>query len=81
MNEQGKRFLSTEQLGMLLGVTRQTVRNWFLKGEIRAFRIGQNIKIPRGEAIRILEHYQQPIPYWLRPEKKRENPGNSERSQ
>jgi excisionase family DNA binding protein len=81
MNKKIKRFLSTEQVGMLLGVTRQTVRNWFLKGQIKAYRIGQNIKIPRAEAIRILKHYQQPIPYWLTSKNERENSGNSELSQ
>ena len=60
-----KNFLSTAELGVLLGVTRQTVRNWFLKGQIKAYRIGQNIKIPKAEALRILERFDQPIPRWL----------------
>lgn len=81
MNNQVKKFLSTEQVGMLLGVKRQTVRNWFLKGHIKAYRIGQNIKIPRGEAIRILEHYQQPIPHWLTSKDTGENLRNSENPQ
>lgn len=65
MSKKEKKFLSTAELGTLLGVTRQTVRNWFLKGQIKAYRIGQNIKIPRAEAIRILTHFGQPIPRWL----------------
>jgi excisionase family DNA binding protein len=60
-----KRFVSTQQLGELLGVTRQTIRNWCVKGEIRAFKIGQNLKIPRTEAIRVLKGYHLPVPAWL----------------
>jgi excisionase family DNA binding protein len=65
MSNREKNFLSTAELGILLGVTRQTVRNWFLKGQIKAYRIGQNIKIPKAEALRILERFDQPIPRWL----------------
>ncbi|MBW1921871.1 MAG: helix-turn-helix domain-containing protein [Deltaproteobacteria bacterium] len=60
-----RRFISTKELGELLGVTRQTVRNWILKGEIQAYRIGHNLKIPSSEAVRILRQYQQPVPSWL----------------
>ncbi len=65
MNRREMKFLSTRELGLLLGVTRQTIRNWFLKGQIKAYRIGQNIKIPRAEAVRILQRFDQPIPEWL----------------
>jgi excisionase family DNA binding protein len=65
MNRREMKFLSTKDLGLLLGVTRQTIRNWFLKGQIKACRIGQNIKIPRAEAVRILQRFEQPIPEWL----------------
>jgi excisionase family DNA binding protein len=57
-----KRFVSTQQLGDLLGVTRQTIRNWCVKGEIQAFKIGQNLKIPRTEAIRIFNGYHLAAP-------------------
>jgi excisionase family DNA binding protein len=60
-----KRFVSTQQLGQLLGVTRQTIRNWCVKGEIQAFKIGQNLKIPRTEAIRVLRFYHLSVPAWL----------------
>ncbi len=60
-----KRFVSTQQLGDLLGVTRQTIRNWCIKGEIQAFKIGQSLKIPRTEAIRVLKGYRLPVPVWL----------------
>ena len=60
-----KRFVSTQQLGDLLGVTRQTIRNWCVKGEIQAFKIGQSLKIPRTEAIRVLKGYHLPVPAWL----------------
>jgi excisionase family DNA binding protein len=56
-------------LGALLGVTRQTVRNWIKKGEIKAFHIGQNLKIPAQEAVRILMFYELPVPDWLTQEK------------
>jgi len=68
MSKKEKKFLSTAELGGLLGVTRQTVRNWFLKGQVKAYRIGQNIKIPKAEAVRILQHFGQPIPRWLEAE-------------
>ena len=66
MNKKEKRFLSTAELGGLLGVTRQTVRNWFVNGQIKAYRIGQNIKIPKTEAVNILRRFNQPVPRWLR---------------
>jgi excisionase family DNA binding protein len=59
------RFLSTQELGSLLGVTRQTIRNWIKRGNIKAFQIGQNLKIPAHEAVRILTHYNLPFPEWL----------------
>jgi excisionase family DNA binding protein len=66
METSNRRFISTQQLGELLGVTRQTVRNWVVHGHIQAYKIGQNIKIPSSEAVRILEKYEQPIPVWLK---------------
>ena len=65
MKETNHRFVSTQELGALLGVTRQTVRNWIKKGEIKAFHIGQNLKIPVQEALRILMFYELPVPDWL----------------
>jgi len=65
MKETNHRFVSTQELGALLGVTRQTVRNWIKKGEIKAFHIGQNLKIPVQEAVRILLFYELPVPDWL----------------
>ncbi len=59
-------FISTTELGELLGVTRQTIRNWFLNGQIKAHKIGKNIKIPIEEAVRLLERYDQPVPIWLK---------------
>ncbi len=58
-------FLSTQELGSLLGVTRQTIRNWIKKGDVKAFHIGQNLKIPASEAVRILMQYGLPVPGWL----------------
>jgi len=68
MHKRNNKFVSTKELGVLLGVTRQTVRNWTIKGDIKAYKIGQSIKIPRTEAIRILRKFEQPIPKWLGPE-------------
>ena len=65
-----KRFVSTQQLGDLLGVTRQTIRNWCVKGDIQAFKIGQSLKIPRTEAIRVLKGYRLTVPGWLSLEEK-----------
>jgi excisionase family DNA binding protein len=69
MREMNHRFVSTLELGALLGVTRQTVRNWIKKGDIKAFHIGQNLKIPVQEAVRILSFYELPVPDWLLHEK------------
>ena len=66
MRASSKKFISTQELGNLLGVTRQTVRNWVVRGQIRAFKIGQNLKIPKEEAVRILSACGQPVPDWLR---------------
>lgn len=65
MKNTDQRFLSTQELGLLLGVTRQTIRNWINKGEIRAFHIGQNFKISVKEASRILMSYGLPVPDWF----------------
>jgi len=73
MKRRALKFLSTKEMGLLLGVTRQTIRNWFLNGQIKAYRIGQNIKIPRAEVVRILEQFEQPIPEWLGSEDPRDS--------
>ena len=65
MKETDNKFISTQELGSLLGVTRQTIRNWIKKGDVTAYHIGQNLKIPVQEAVRILAHYNLPIPAWL----------------
>ncbi len=65
MKQMDNKFVSTQELGSLLGVTRQTIRNWIKKGHIRAYHIGQNLKVPVREAVRILVHYELPIPEWL----------------
>jgi len=56
------KHLSTHELGTLLGVTRQTIRNWIKRGEVRAFHLGHNLKIPGEEAVRILTFYGLPVP-------------------
>lgn len=68
MKSRNGAFISTREMAMLLGLTRQTVRNWFLKGNLKAFKIGQSIKIPKAEAVRVLKLYGQPIPEWLNAE-------------
>jgi excisionase family DNA binding protein len=65
MDKTNRPFLSTQDLASLLGVTRQTIRNWIKAGHIRAYHIGQNLKIPVEEAQRILTHYALPVPDWL----------------
>ena len=70
MKQTENKFVSTRELGELLGVTRQTVRNWIKKGDIKAFHIGQNLKIPAQEAVRILMFYGVPVPSWLTQEKR-----------
>lgn len=65
MDKTKRIFLSTQDLASLLGVTRQTIRNWIKSGQIRAYHIGQNLKIPVAEAQRILRQYALPVPDWL----------------
>ncbi len=65
MDKAKRIFLSTQDLASLLGVTRQTIRNWIKNGQIKAYHIGQNLKIPMAEAQRILRHYALPVPDWL----------------
>jgi excisionase family DNA binding protein len=61
-----KTSLSCQELGPLMGVTRQTIRNWIDKGDIRALHNGRKFEIPADEALRILQHYELPVPNWLR---------------
>jgi len=68
MKQMDNKFVSTRELGALLGVTRQTIRNWIKKGHIRAYHIGQSLKVPVQEAVRILVQYELPIPEWLKNE-------------
>ena len=63
--EKEKTVLSCQELGPLMGVTRQTVRNWIDKGDIRALHNGRRFQIPVEEALRILQHYELPVPEWL----------------
>lgn len=65
MENINKKFVSTQEMGSLLEVTRQTIRNWINKGHIKAYHIGQNLKIPVEEAVRILQHYKLAVPGWL----------------
>ncbi len=39
------RLLSTSEAAKILGVTRQTVRRWIIEGNLKAIRIGRNIRI------------------------------------
>jgi len=57
-----RRFVSTNEMGPLLGVSPRTIRNWIKDGEITGHKIGHHLKITREEAIRVLRRYQQPIP-------------------
>ena len=61
---EAKRFISTNEMGPLLGVSPRTIRNWIKNGDIKGHKIGHNLKITKKEAIRILRRYEQPIPHW-----------------
>lgn len=70
---QTRRFVSTNEMGPLLGVSPRTIRNWIKNGEIRGHKIGHHLKITREEAIRVLRRYEQPIPSkWKGNSKRRE---------
>jgi excisionase family DNA binding protein len=62
IQSQHKRFVSTKEIGPLLGVSPRTIRNWVKRGDIKAHKIGHCFKITRREAVRILRRYEQPIP-------------------
>lgn len=62
VTNQARRFVSTNEMGPLLGVSPRTIRNWIKTGEIRGQKIGHHLKITREEAIRVLRRYEQPIP-------------------
>jgi len=62
----GRKFVSTTEMAALLEVSPRTIRNWINKGDIKAYKIGQNFKIPTAEVIQVLEGYDQPIPDWLK---------------
>ncbi len=64
--KRNKEYLTAQELGPLMGVTRQTIRNWITKGDISALHVGRNIKIPVSEALRILRYYGLPAPDWLK---------------
>ncbi len=61
-----KEFLSAQELALLMGLSRQTIRNWIDKGDIRALQMGHHLKIPVHEVLRLLQHYGLPIPDWLK---------------
>ena len=57
-----KRFISTMEMGPLLGVSPRTIRNWINGGQIKGYKIGHSLKISKEEAVRILRRYEQSIP-------------------
>jgi len=66
--QSGRKFVSTGEIAGMLEVSPRTIRNWIKKGDIKAYKIGQNLKIPVAEVIQVLERYDQPIPDWLKGE-------------
>ncbi len=58
----GRRFVSTKEMGPLLGVSPRTIRNWINSGRIKGYKIGHHIKISKEEAVRVLRHYDQSVP-------------------
>jgi excisionase family DNA binding protein len=65
-DKRNKEFLSAQELALLMGLSRQTIRNWIDKGDIKAYRIGHNLKIPVHEVLRLLRHFGLPVPSWLK---------------
>lgn len=59
---QPRRFVSTREMGPLLGVSPRTIRNWIKLGQIKGHKIGHHLKITKEEAIEVLRRYEQPIP-------------------
>ena len=41
-------FMTAEQIGLLLNVSRHTALRWMHKGDINSFRDGRNIRAPRS---------------------------------
>ncbi|MDY6837530.1 MAG: helix-turn-helix domain-containing protein [Thermodesulfobacteriota bacterium] len=61
-----RKFVSTGEIAEMLEVSPRTIRNWINKGDIKAYKIGQNLKIPAAEVVQMLQRYDQPIPEWLK---------------
>jgi excisionase family DNA binding protein/PAS domain S-box-containing protein len=61
-----KPFFSTPELAEWLGVFHTTVRRWIEEGKIQGIRVGRNYKIPAGEAVRILDKHEIPLPEILK---------------
>lgn len=61
-----REFVSTQELAPLMGLSRQTIRNWINKGDIKAHHMGRKLDIPLDEALRILNRYGLHVPDWLK---------------
>jgi excisionase family DNA binding protein len=53
--EKEKSLLRVNEFAALLDVTPAAVRRWLLERKIASTRIGRLVRIPRSEAIRLIE--------------------------
>jgi len=60
-----KTLFSTTEMAEWLGVFHTTARRWIEQGRIKGIRVGRNYKIPIEEAVRVLNHYEIPLPECL----------------
>lgn len=60
-----KTLFSTTEMAEWLGVFHTTARRWIEQGKIKGIRVGRNYKIPIEEAVRVLNHYEIPLPECL----------------
>ncbi len=70
-----KTLFSTTEMAAWLGVFHTTARRWIEQGKIKGIRVGRNYKIPIEEAVRVLNHYEVPLPECL--QRYEANNGNS----
>jgi excisionase family DNA binding protein len=53
--KEDKSLLRVDEFAAILDVTPACVRRWLLERKIASTRIGRLVRIPRGEAIRLIE--------------------------
>jgi two-component system, OmpR family, response regulator len=60
---QAKENYTPQEVGVLLGVHHNTIKNWIRSGEVRAFTtVGGHFRVPRREVARLVSDRGLPVP-------------------